>query len=122
MKNSNIKTHEGELPTNLPESDNISDRGSDSETIEHSAPNYEHLLNELKMKSQALAKASNLIEILQLEVREFRYRLAGSLKELSLRSHRSCRRASSIDLLSRNIETTPKGSSARRQEENLRDE
>lgn len=54
---------------------------SDSETIQQSNTNYEYLLNELKMKSSALAKASNLIEILQLEVWVELYRLAVSGEE-----------------------------------------
>lgn len=51
------------------QTDNENDRSSDDdETINHSSPTYENLLYENKMKSQALLKASNLIEILKCEV------------------------------------------------------
>lgn len=46
----------------------MSSEESDSETIEQSSLSYDHLLAEIKIKSTALAKASNLIEILQIEV------------------------------------------------------
>ena len=49
------------------QTDNENDRSSDEETISPS-PTYENLLYENKMKSQALLKASNLIEILKCEV------------------------------------------------------
>ena len=47
------------------QSDNENDRSSDEETVNQSSPTYENLLYENKMKSQGLAKASNLIEILK---------------------------------------------------------
>lgn len=53
-----------------------SDHDSDSDTIGHS-PNAD-LLTELKMKSNALLKASNLIQILQIEVETYIYRSARS--------------------------------------------
>lgn len=42
---------------------------SDEETIDqYSSPTLEHLLNENKMKDLALSKATNLIELLNIEV------------------------------------------------------
>ena len=43
---------------------------SDEDTIDqYSSPSIEHLLNENKMKDLALSKATNLIELLNIEVR-----------------------------------------------------
>lgn len=65
------------------------------------------------MKKNALMKASNLIEILQLEVVWSRYRLARSWEKFSSRGNLNCLGKTSIGLRDRNIETATKNKNSR---------